>query len=84
MNHRRVAWESTQKNLTRRRGFLGEEAESAEANLAEDALAGQQLGAEADDETHHSQTTIPGLSEVDETEAGVVRHGCARIELKTM
>ena len=76
MNHRGVAWEWTQKNPTRRRGFLNEE-ESAEADLAKDALACQQLGAKADDEAHHGQATIPGLSKVDETEAGLrsVRHG---------
>ena len=83
VNHQGVAWEWTQKNPTRRWGFLNED-ESAEADLAEDALAGQQLGAEADHEAHHGQAAIPGLSEVDETEAGVVGHGCARIALTTM
>ena len=50
---------------------------SAEADLGQDALAGEQLCAEADDETEHGETAIPGLSEVDETEAGlsVVGHG---------
>ena len=49
---------------------------SAEANLGKDALAGQQLGAEADDEAKHGQAAVPGLSEVDETEAGGgVGHG---------
>ena len=44
---------------------------SAEADLGQDALAGQQFGAEADDETEHGQAAIPGLSEVDETETGL-------------
>ena len=49
---------------------------SAEADLGQDALAGQQLGAEADHEAEHGQATVPGLSEVDEAEAGVgVSHG---------
>ena len=49
---------------------------SAEADLGEDALAGQQLGAEADHEAQHGQTAVPGLSEIDEAEAGVgVSHG---------
>ena len=47
---------------------------SAEADLGQDALASQQLGAEADDETEHGQAAIPGLSEVDEAKACVVRH----------
>ena len=45
--------------------------QSAEADLGQDALAGEQFGAEADDETHHGETTVPGFSEVDETEAGL-------------
>ena len=49
---------------------------SAQADLRQDALAGQELSAEADDETHHGKASVPGLSEVDEAEAGcVVRHG---------
>ena len=44
---------------------------SAEADLGQDALAGQELGAKTDDEAEHGQTTIPGLSEVDKTEAGI-------------
>ena len=47
---------------------------SAEADLGEDALAGQQLGTEADDEAEHGQTAIPGLSEVDEAKTCVVGH----------
>ena len=47
---------------------------SAEADLGQDALAGQQLGTEADDEAEHGQTAIPGLSEVDETKTCVVGH----------
>ena len=51
-------------------------ARSAEADLGQDSLTGEQLGAQADHEAHHGQTAIPGFSEVDEAEAGcVVRHG---------
>ena len=48
---------------------------SAETDLGEDALAGQQLGAEADHKAQHGETAIPGLSEVHKAKAGVVRHG---------
>ena len=48
---------------------------SAEANLGEDALAGQQLGAEADHKAQHGQAAVPGFSEVDEAEAVGVFHG---------
>lgn len=44
---------------------------SAEADLGQDALAGQQFGAQADHEAHHGQAAIPGLSESDEAETGV-------------
>ena len=50
--------------------------ESAEADLRQDALAGQQLGSEADDEAQHGHAAVPGFSEVDEAKAGgVFRHG---------
>ena len=50
--------------------------ESAEADLGQNALAGQQFSAETDDEAQHGQAAIPGFSEVDEAEAScVVRHG---------
>ena len=48
---------------------------SAETDLGEDALAGQQLGAEADHKAQHGQAAIPGFSEVDEAEAVGVFHG---------
>ena len=48
---------------------------SAEADLGQDALAGEQLSAEADDETKHGQAAVPGFSEVNEAEACVVGHG---------
>ena len=48
---------------------------SAETDLGEDALAGQQLGAEADHKTQHGQAAVPGFSEVDEAEAVGVFHG---------
>ena len=55
-------------------------AESTEANLSQDALTGEKLGAKADDETEHGETAIPGLSEVDETKACVVGHGVKPVE----
>ena len=54
--------------------------ESTEANLGQDALAGEKLCAKADDETEHGETAIPGLSEVDETKACVVGHGVKPVE----
>ena len=63
------------KPLPMRRGLRAAERESAEADLGQNALTGQQLSAETDDETHHGQTTVPGFSEIDEAEACVVRHG---------
>ena len=50
---------------------------SAEANLGQDALAGEQFGTQADHEAHHGQPAIPGFSEVDEAEAAFcgVSHG---------
>ena len=50
---------------------------SAEADLAEDALTGEQLGAKADHEAEHRQAAIPGFSKGDESELGCgVSHGC--------
>ena len=43
---------------------------SAEADLTQDALAGEEFGAEADHEAEHGQAAIPGFSEGHETEAG--------------
>ena len=57
---------------------------SAETDLGQDALAGQELGAEADNEAHHGQTAVPGFSEVDEAEACVVRHGWEPVGLGQM
>ena len=68
------------KNPRRTEGFReSAKRKSAEADLGQDALAGQELGAEADHDAQHGQTTVPGLSEVDETEACVVRHGLNRL-----
>ena len=52
-------------------------AASSESELAEDALAGEQFGAQADHETEHGQAAIPGFSEIDEAEAAFlgVSHG---------
>ena len=50
-------------------------AESTEANLSQDALTGEKLGAQADDETKHGKTAIPGFCKIYESKAGcVVRH----------
>ena len=43
---------------------------SAEADLAQDALAGEHLGEEANGEAHHGQTAIPGFCEVNEAKTG--------------
>ena len=48
--------------------------ESSHADLGKDALAGQELSAKADYETHHGESAVPGFSEVDEAEASVVGH----------
>ena len=49
---------------------------SSQADLGEDALAGEQLGAEPDHEAEHGQAAIPGFGEGNETEAGGgVSHG---------
>ena len=50
-------------------------AESTEANLSQDALTGEKLGAKSDDETKHGKTAIPGFCKIYESKAGcVVRH----------
>jgi hypothetical protein len=43
---------------------------SAQADLSEDTLTGEQLGAQTDHEAQHGQAAIPGFSEGNETEAG--------------
>ena len=43
--------------------------ESTEADLAQDSLAGEQLGRKTNGEAQHGQPTIPGLSEIHKTEA---------------
>jgi len=49
---------------------------SAEADLAEDALTGEQLGAEADHKAEHGQTAIPGFGKSNESVLGCgVGHG---------
>lgn len=59
-----------------RRGDNATEIESAEADLGQDALTGEQFGGEADHEAQHGQTAIPGLGERNKTEAGGgVSHG---------
>ena len=53
---------------------------SAQANLVEDAMAGEQLGAKTDHKSEHGQAAIPGLGECDETEAGRgVSHECFEV-----
>ena len=44
---------------------------STEPDLLENALAGEQLGGQADHKAHHGQTAIPGLGKFDKSEAGV-------------
>ena len=76
MLHQRWLVERQQKTPRRAEGFCETaERKSAEADLGQDALAGQKLCAETDHDAHHGQTTVPGFSEVDEAEACVVRHG---------
>jgi hypothetical protein len=42
---------------------------SAQTDLGQNALAGEQFGAQTDHEAQHGQTTIPGLGEGDESDA---------------
>ena len=63
-----------QKAPSNAKGLFAAESESAEADLSQDALTGQQFCAKTDDETHHGQTAVPGFSEIDEAEACVVGH----------
>ena len=50
---------------------------SAQTDLAEDALTGEQLGGQADHEAEHGQTAIPGFGEGDKTKAGSgFSHAC--------
>ena len=49
--------------------------QSTEADLGQDALTGQKLGAETNDETEHGKAAIPGLCKIDEAKTRcVVRH----------
>jgi len=83
--HQRWLVERQQKTPRRAEGFCeSAERKSAEADLGQDALAGQELGAEADHDAQHGQTTVPGFSEVDEAEACVVRHGWEPVGLGQM
>ena len=75
MDHQGADQKTTKSPSGQAEGAFGDRDGSAEADLGQDALAGQQLSAEADDEAHHGQTAVPGFSEVDEAEACVVRHG---------
>ena len=75
MDHQRADEQTAKSPFGQAKGAFLDRDGSAEADLGQDALAGQQLSAEADDEAHHGQTAIPGFSEVDEAEACVVRHG---------
>ena len=72
MLHQRWLLERQQKTPRQAEGFCeSAEWKSAEADLGEDALAGQKLSAEADDESHHGEAAIPGFSERREAELGV-------------
>ena len=44
--------------------------DSAKTDLAEDALTGEHLREETNDETHHGQTAVPGFCKINEAEAG--------------
>ena len=44
--------------------------DSAQTDLAQDALAGEQLGAQADHEAKHGQPAIPGFGKGDESVTG--------------
>jgi hypothetical protein len=45
--------------------------------LGKDALASEELSAEADYETEHGEATIPGFSKLNEAEAGSgIGHEC--------
>ena len=61
----------------------GVRTESADADLGKDALAGKELSADADDEAHHCEATVPLLSKCGETEFGVV-HGIERVGEETV
>ena len=50
---------------------------STDSDLREDALAGQKLSAEADDESHHGEAAIPGFSE--RREAELAAHSVVKI-----
>ncbi len=54
--------------------------DSAQTQLAQDSLTGEELGTKSDHETEHGETTIPGFSESDKTEAGGgVSHECSLV-----
>jgi len=44
--------------------------DSAQTQLAQDSLTGEELGTKSDHETEHGETSIPGFSESDKTETG--------------
>ena len=44
---------------------------STDSDLRKDSLAGQKFSAEADDESHHGESAIPGFSERREPKLGV-------------
>ena len=44
---------------------------SAETDLGKDALAGEQLGGEADHEAEHGEAAVPSFSKSNETETGI-------------
>ena len=82
MDHQGADQQTSKNPFGYAEGAFGDRDGSAEADLGQDALAGQQLSAEADDEAHHGQTAVPGFSEVDEAEACVVRHWGEPVEVE--
>jgi hypothetical protein len=54
--------------------------DSAQTQLAQDSLTGEEFGTKSDHETEHGETTIPGFSESDKTEAGSgFSHKCSLV-----
>ena len=54
--------------------------DSAQTQLAQDSLTGEELGAKSDHETEHGETPIPGFSKSDKTETGSgFSHGCSLV-----
>ena len=54
--------------------------DSAQTQLAQDSLTGEELGTKSDHETEHGETTIPGFSESNKAKTGSgISHGCSLV-----